>query len=337
MPMTALGQAAEARHMSLFDRTGLIIPTLNAGSHFTKMLPALSHQGIDLRRVLVIDSSSDDDTVERARSFGLRVEIIPRKDFNHGGTRRYATRLLSDQEFLVFLTQDAFPSDAHAVSRLVSAFENPEVGMAYGRQLPRTGARAIERHARIMNYPAHSQLRSLEDRTRLGARTLFCSNSFAAYRRTALEAVGGFPEDVFFAEDQIVAGAMLIAGWKLAYQADACVYHSHGYTMREEFKRYFDVGVFHARNPWILETFGKVEGEGLRYVGSEITYLARHEPLSVPSALARTALKYAAYHIGKREARLSPKWKSRLSMQSFYWRSHPTGGRSAQPLQPSLE
>jgi rhamnosyltransferase len=321
LPLAQLGRVPAA---SLLDRTGLIIPTLNAGGFLDKILPVMRHQGLALSRVLVIDSSSDDATADRARDLGVQVAVIPRKDFNHGGTRRYATSLLPSQDFLVFMTQDAVLASSDAVLRLVSAFEDPEVGMAYGRQLPRPQARAIERHARLVNYPATSKIKTFADRSQLGPRTVFCSNSFAAYRREALTAVGGFPQDVFFGEDQIVAGRMLIAGWKLAYQADACVFHSHGYRLGEEFKRYFDIGIFHARNPWILETFGRVGSEGSKFVRSELTYLFKHEPQSVPSALARTLLKYLAYKIGQREAGIPTKWKSRLSMQPVYWRSRST-------------
>jgi rhamnosyltransferase len=321
LPLAQLGHAPAA---SLLDRTGLVIPTLDAVGFLDTLLPLVLNQGLALSRVLVIDSSSQDGTADRVRDLGVRVKVIPRNEFNHGGTRRYATSLLPEAEFLVFMTQDAVLASSDAFLHLVRAFEDPEVGMAYGRQLPRPEARAIERHARLVNYPANSALKTFADRSRLGARTLFCSNSFAAYRREALTAVGGFPEDVFFGEDQVVAGRMLIAGWKLAYEADACVFHSHGYSLREEFKRYFDIGIFHARNPWILETFGRVGSEGAKFVRSELTYLRKHEPQSVPSALARTFVKYLAYRIGQHEAGIPAKWKSRLSMQPVYWQSRST-------------
>ena len=79
----------------------------------------------------------------------------------------------------------------------------------------------------------------------------FISNSFAAYRVSVLKEVGGFPDDVIFGEDMFVATKMLKAGYKIAYAAGACVYHSHDYSLWQEMKRYFDMGVFHAREPWI--------------------------------------------------------------------------------------
>ena len=113
----------------------------------------------------------------------------------------------------------------------------------------------------------------MADAAELGIKAAFMSNSFAAYRREALMAVGGFPKHVIFAEDMYVAAKMLMAGWKVVYEGSACCRHSHNYTIIEEFRRYFDMGVFHAREPWIRENFGGAGGEGLRYVKSELKYL----------------------------------------------------------------
>lgn len=300
-------------------RVAVIIPTLNAGPHLHALTAALSVQGLPPSTYLVIDSSSSDNTREHLAEFGAEVVPIDKANFNHGGTRRFATTLRPGADYIVMMTQDAIPANAESLKRLLASFEDPSVGMAYGRQLPRAEARGIERHARLMNYPETGEVRGLEDRKRIGIKTTFCSDSFAAYRRTALEAVGNFPEDTYFAEDQIVAGRMLLEGRRLAYRADAEVVHSHGYSIHEEFRRYFDVGVFHARNQWLVDEFGKAEGEGLRFLLSEMRYLLKREPHALPSAWVRTLAKYAGYRLGQMEPTMSSRLKKKLSMQPFYW------------------
>ena len=57
---------------------------------------------------------------------------------------------------------------------------------------------------------------------------------------------------------------MILAGYKVAYCAEATVRHSHNYTPWEEFRRYFDTGVFHACEPWIQQQLGGASGEGLQ-------------------------------------------------------------------------
>jgi rhamnosyltransferase len=308
------------------SRVSVVIPILNASSHLPDLLPALARQGLDPAQFLIIDSQSDDGSPDAFRAFGATVVEIDRRTFNHGGTRQRAVEMRPEAEFVVMLTQDAIPQADDTIARLVDAFVDPQVGMAYGRQLPRPAARGIERHARLMNYPAQSETRGFADRARSGVKTVFCSDSFAAYRASALATVGGFPEDAFFAEDQLVAGRMLIDGWRIAYRGDAEVVHSHGYTIGEEFRRYFDVGVFHGRNAWLIDAFGTAEGEGLRFIRSEMAYLLRHQPLQIPSAGLRTIAKYAGYKMGSRESRLSNAVKQRLSMQPFYWRQRERSG-----------
>eukprot|EP00456_Euglypha_rotunda_P093423 TRINITY_DN9864_c0_g1_i10.p1 TRINITY_DN9864_c0_g1~~TRINITY_DN9864_c0_g1_i10.p1 ORF type:complete len:309 (+),score=40.48 TRINITY_DN9864_c0_g1_i10:1027-1953(+) len=301
------------------NKVSVIIPTYNAGRHLDALLPALAKQGLPRDQFLVIDSSSKDDTVVRFKEFGATVHVIPQREFNHGGTRRMAAAMCEDSPILIFLTQDAIPQSPDTFKNIVKAFDDPQVGMAYGRQLPRESAKAIERHARLFNYSGKAEVRTFEDRARLGVKTTFCSDSFAAYRHTALNAVGSFPQDAFFAEDQIVSGQMLMAGYKLAYAAAAQVIHSHDYSIRQEFQRYFDVGVFHARNPWLRETFGAAEGEGMRFLKSELAYVGKTEPLALISVVIRTFVKYAGYRMGRMESRLSLKAKKRLSMAPHYW------------------
>ena len=134
-----------------------------------------------------------------------------------------------------------------------------------------------------------------------------------------LMAVGNFPARVILGEDACVAGRLLLAGKSIAYQADACVQHSHNYSLREDFQRYFDTGVFHAREAWLLEAFGSASGEGLRFVKSEMGYLVRHAPGRIPEALVRTLLKWLGYRLGRLERFIPLAIKRRMSMFRGFW------------------
>jgi rhamnosyltransferase len=297
----------------------VIIPTLNAASDWPRLSSGLL-ACVNSHEVLIVDSSSTDGTAELARAAGFAVCSIPRAKFNHGSTRQLAAELLSHAEILVYLTQDAILHGPVAVENLLRAFEDPSVAAAYGRQLPRFGAKPIEAHARYFNYPTVSQVRELADRERLGFKTIFISNSFAAYRRSALMAVGGFPKGVIFGEDTITAAKLILSGWKIAYVAEAQVYHSHDYTWMQDFRRYFDIGVLHSRESWLLDEFGQAGGEGTRFVFSELKYLWPRHIASLPSAMVRTGLKLAGYRLGRLHRKLSLRWQRRLSMHRSFWK-----------------
>ncbi|MBI5015044.1 MAG: glycosyltransferase family 2 protein [Deltaproteobacteria bacterium] len=302
-------------------RVALILPTLDAARALEDLLPALQAQTRPPDAFLAVDSSSTDGTRTRLQEARARVIRIDRADFNHGRTRQLAVEALPLADVFLFLTQDAVPQGPDAFGTLLASFADERVGAAYGRQLPREGAGPIEAHARLFNYADRSRVKTFQDVPEMGLKAAFISNSFAAYRREALAQVGGFPRDVIFGEDTCVAARMLLRGWKVAYCADARVYHSHGHSPTGEFRRYFDIGVLHAREPWIRRHFGSAGGEGLRFVASELTYLWRTGPASLPSALIRDALKIGACRLGLLE-RVLPVWvKTRLSMNAAFWRS----------------
>jgi len=302
-------------------RIGLAIPTLNAGQHLDRLLPALQCQTSAPVRFLVIDSSSQDDTVARLQSAGAEIRTIAPESFDHGATRQMAVDILDDVEFVIFLTQDAIPAHSGAFANLVAPFRDSTVGMAYGRQLPAPDAGPLGAHARLFNYPERSHLRTIADAAHYGIKTVFCSNSFAAYRRAALMESGGFPERTIFGEDTLAAASLLRDGWRICYAAAAKVYHSHDYALVEEFRRYFDIGALHGAHKDLLGPFDRSSGEALRYLGSELTYLRRHAVPSIPLALLRNFLKYSGYRLGRVAGHLPTSLNRQLSMNPRFWSS----------------
>jgi rhamnosyltransferase len=301
-------------------KTGLCVPTLNAGSDWERWLHAYSSQTVLPDFSLVIDSSSSDHTVELAKEAGFTIHQIDKSGFNHGATRQLAVNMMADADVAIFLTQDAILSSSDSLERILQPFDDASVAAVCGRQLPRIKSAPIEAHARIYNYSPESHVREIGDINKYGLKTAFISNSFSAYRISALNQVGGFPENVIFGEDMYVATKLLLAGYKIAYSADACVYHSHDYSLTEEMKRYFDMGVFHAREPWIKQELGGAEREGLKFVHSEIKFLYRHAFWRIPEALLRTVFRYVGFRLGLAECRMSLNIKRKLSMNSIFFK-----------------
>lgn len=281
---------------------GLIIPTLNAGAQFRTLLEQIAAQTLPTQK-LIVDSESADGTAELAKNFGVEVLTIPRRTFNHGATRQFALEHLQKKfplDMIIFITQDVLLHDNESLATLVKIFgEDKSVGLSYGRQLPHKNATNEAKILRAFNYPPESQLRSLADKKIFGIKTAFASNSFAAYRIEALQSVGGFPSNVPLSEDMYVAAKMLLRGLKIYYAASAQVYHSHNYTAAQEFRRYVQIGKFHAQEPWIRETFGSAEGAGKKFVLMKLAALAKKNPLDCIGAIFRDAAKFFGYRIGR--------------------------------------
>lgn len=297
----------------------VIIPTYNAAKHLEALLESLRQQTVG-SEIMVVDSTSTDGTPELAQRHGAAVMTVSKEAFDHGGVRTLAGKAARG-ELLVYLTQDALPVSATALEKLLEPLADRTVAAVYGRQLPRPGASLFGAHLRLFNYPEGSWTRSLGDRQRYGIRTPFLSNSFAAYRKACLQEIGWFSERLIMGEDTAAGARLLRLGYRLAYTAEAAVYHSHDYTLRQDFRRSFDIGVFHQSEDRLLAEFGGAGKEGLAYLRSAVRYLAEHRALPrLPELLLRTSLRFTGYTLGRRFRRLPLTVVRSCSMHRDWWR-----------------
>jgi rhamnosyltransferase len=302
-------------------RTALIIPTLNAERYLPQLIRAIAALSPAPDEVLIVDSASRDGTPELASRAGFRVHRIERSEFGHGSTRNLGAALVPQAELLVFMTQDALPTSPDLLAALAGPFRDPQVAQVFARQSPHADADTAARFARSYHYPAESYRRTLADAQRYGARAVFASNSCAAYRRSAFDAVGAFPENLPSGEDMAIAGRFLDAGYALVYCAEAVVAHSHNYSLAQEFRRYFDVGTLHAVDPWYRRHGARVRsGDGTAYLGAEIVYTWKNGTGRDLALIGpRLASKWLGYQSGRLAPRL-PAWLNRrLSLQNHHW------------------
>ncbi len=276
----------------------VVIPTCNAGPKFKKLLCALAEQDTNPTEIIVIDSQSNDSTVDVAKSRNCRVIQIERSNFDHGTTRNLAVSL-SKTEFVVLLTQDAIPADENMISELIKPLENdPNIAISYGRQLPLPGTDPIERFNRKFNYPPDSLMKTKDCVESLGLRTFFCSNSCSAIRRSIFRRIGGFKNGVLVNEDMLYAGVAICMGYAVYYAADAKVFHSHKRDLHSTASRYVNIGRFFAENRWLLQIAplssygGPILKTGIRNLIQE------HTPLQIFNFLTELVVKATAYKLG---------------------------------------
>jgi rhamnosyltransferase len=310
-----------------FSDTRIIIPVRNGGDRWREAAQALRRCVPTPSMVVVIDSSSTDGSDIIAAELGFELERIDPRTFNHGRTRQNAVdRFCKGHSFVVFLTHDAIIEGSESLIELLSAFDDPRTGAAYGRQLPHYNAQPFARHSAAYLYPGDDNTRGLADAARYGIRTTHLSNSYAAYRLQALYECGGFPSALILGEDAHVALRMLQSGWTISYRATATVRHSHDYSLFQEMQRYFDYGVLHTQLPDLLTELGSPEGEGMRFVTSELRYVAASAPRLLPLVPMRNAAKYLGYRLGRNFKKLPNSVRRRLSMTRGFWDTVPVGG-----------
>lgn len=270
--------------------TKIIIPILNPSDEFfIELIPALCNQTLKVD-ILLINSgdpipSGDYETI-----------TINKKDFNHANTRNIALRYEAD--YYLFMTQDAQPYNSHLVEWLLKSFDDSDVVVSYARQIPYPDADPIEVFARTTNYPSVSKIQSYADLPILGIKTFFSSDSCAMYRGKYFRSAGGFKQDNNTSEDMEFAARAVLDGKKIAYCAQAQVYHSHNFTLRQTWNRYREIGRFFTLNRWILETvseFKSTESTGVKQAINELSHMLRHSPRSIPRSIALSITKYIAF------------------------------------------
>ena len=304
--------------MSDKKSVGILIPTYNAANELEKCLqPLLSFKSE--YKFLIIDSSSSDSTIDIAQKLNVPVSVIPPDQFNHGATRETGRRLLAT-DIVVYLTQDAIPEDGSLINRLIKPLTENRAAVSYARQLPHTGATLIEAYLREFNYPDQSQIRSIKDLDTYGIQTFFCSNSCAAYLNHALDEIGGF-KATLSNEDYIAVAKLLQKNYKIAYVHDARVYHSHRYTLRQEFSRYFDVGYVRSKHKWLKDLVGPAEGRGVQFARGLLSGAFNDQSWLLPYILLSLTLKWIGYRLGY-YGDILPLWVKKIfSGQKYYWNS----------------
>jgi len=275
----------------------IIIPTLNAGVYIEKLLSLLRAQDTKPLEIIIIDSSSRDNTIDITKRFGAKTIIIPGHTFNHGKTRNLAA-LEARGDILVFMTQDALPQDNTLLSKLTAPLQVSEIAATFGRHIPRYDAPPSEVFARQFSYPDTASIKGTDDIKQYGIKTFRFSNVCSAIKKELFIKAGMFPEGIRANEDMLIAAKLILNGYKVAYVPQATVIHSHNYSLFQQFRRYYNIGSSLKDNSWILK-YVRAEGEGMRFIKGQVSFILKcRKYLWIPYVLLESTTKYAGYRIG---------------------------------------
>jgi rhamnosyltransferase len=302
-------------------RASILIPTRNAGPRFAATLDAIKQQRTEHSfELVVVDSGSQDGTVELARSAADVVQSIPSEEFGHGRTRNVLAGLARG-EWLVFLTQDAVPADEVWLSRLLEGLQDPLVAACFGRQLPRPGASLLQVHHLSWWYPPGRAQWSLETSSDARINRLFYSHVNSACKREVWNAVP-FDETLVMSEDQDWSRRVLLGGWQIVYEPEAVVVHSHDHGLRQAFRRNFDSGA--SLEMITADTERDWFHLGVGYLASELRYLWSQKAVTMlPYAVVFEVARYAGFRLGRQHRRLPLSLKMRLGEHRAVWASSP--------------
>lgn len=300
-------------------KVSILIPTYNAKNYIDDLITKLDDQVLPdgcKCEIIMVDSSSTDGTKQMVEEKYPNVlfHTIPNKEFNHGKTRNLLAHLASG-DYLLFMTQDAIPYNYQLINSMLSNFEDDMVQIVSARQIPREDANPLEKFARSFNYPDIKMIKHKGKINEWGIKTFFNSNVCSMYRASLFHGgeFNGFPEDVILNEDIIFSYHVIMNGYKVIFDNKAMVYHSHNYSLKQQFKRYFDIGIAFRDSKFMLDNVSN-EKEGMRMIKEQMKYLFKHKYFfHIFYSVLEAGTKFVGYNIGKRHELLSQNVKRKLS------------------------
>ena len=217
-------------------RVTVIIPAYNEERVIEASIHRILASTYPALDVIVADDGSKDATSKIvADAFGSdsRVRLMT---LVNGGKASALNRALAaaDGEIIVALDADT-QFEPETIAKLVRWFEKPEIGAVAGNAKVGNRVNLVTRWQAVEYVTAQNiERRAL---TRFDA-IMVVPGAVGAWRREALNDVGGYPEDTL-AEDQDLTIAIQREGWKIAYDEDAVAWTEAPETLRALGKQRF--------------------------------------------------------------------------------------------------
>ncbi|MGB3492750.1 MAG: glycosyltransferase family A protein [Elainellaceae cyanobacterium] len=208
-------------------RCSIIIRCYNEEQHIGRLLSGLMQQTERDVEIIVVDSGSTDATVAIASRYPIKLVSIRPEDFSFGRSLNLGCRHATG-EFLVMASAHVYPVYTDWLEHLLKPFDDPSVGLSYGKQRGNTVTQYSEHQIfatwfteESVNYQSHP----------------FCNNANAAVRRDLWEKLP-YDETLTGLEDLDWAKRAMKLGHRIAYSAEAEIIHVHDEPAHRVFNRY---------------------------------------------------------------------------------------------------
>ena len=240
----------------------IICPLYNAENYICNLDQTLKMQrNVEIKKIQYVLTKSKDKTEKLLKEISADYFTVEPKEFSHSLTRENVA-LKSTADIIVFITQDIEIKNDNWLENLVKPIMNGEAEATFSRQL--TKYDNIEKYTREKNYPSESYINTKNDIQTKGLRTFFFSDASSAIKTDIFKKLNGYDgKNLPISEDMYIAYKLIMNNYRIKYCADSIVYHSHKFTLKQLYKRYYDTGRFFKQNSYLDKYGTNKSGGGL--------------------------------------------------------------------------
>ena len=239
---------------------------------------------------VTLSHTVEDDVIRQIiKKYDIVSFELEKEEFSHSLTRERAIKDYCSSKIVVMISQDIKLTNDMVFYNLVKDIDSGETVYNFAKQICTN--KSIEKYIRAKNYPAESYYVVNSDVKKMKFMAYFASDACSAYNREIFIKLGGYGGyDIMMSEDALYSKIILDAGYKKKYCADAVVEHSHKYTLKQLYKRYYDTGVFQSQITFFKDV--KMEGAGMSLALYVLKQALKHFDIPVlfrwfPDMLAR--------------------------------------------------
>lgn len=300
-------------------KVSIVCPLYNASKYIEGLNSNILKQDkeeINELEIVYALTKSKDNTKELLDNNGLKYIEIEAKDFSHSLTRETIGKKL-ECDILVFISQDVIMKDSKWLINLVRPIISGESQATFSRQICKF--ENIEKYTREKNYPEESRVVSKDDIEKYGLLTFFYSDASSAVKKSVYDELNAYDnKDLIINEDMYFAHKLILAGYKIKYCSDSQVYHSHDFTLKQLYQRYFDTGVFFRQNPKLKEYGSNESGISLaKYVFKRAKSEKNIKVLF--NILPNFGARFVGKVLGEHYEKLPGKFVINSSSARYYW------------------
>jgi len=232
----------------------VVIPVKNEAGKIKDCIDGILSQTIPVKEIIVIDSGSTDGTLDILRAYQqVKVIEIPGSEFNHGTTRNLGVKHATG-DYVLLTVGDARAYDNNFIEHMLTTIksDNNIVAVCGSQVVPHDSDKNPAEWFRPVSQPkvtkysfsveAYNALTPMEKRRACG-----WDDVIAMYKKEVLEKIPF--RHTTYAEDALWAQDALLAGYTIAYNPAARVYHYHledpdfsfkkNYTVQYHFYKFF--------------------------------------------------------------------------------------------------